>query len=200
MMEVPDLFSSWNNSWWTFLICSTFEVNSSCNFWWRFLICLIPEMNAYYWFISWISLIVFSSFHMLESLSWIPNYRYYHDSKSGIILDGNFHLLHVYFVVGHSQFGPSTIANENHDELLETNYCYFCKYPTLSILILSNYMRNLTTLVQIWRIHIVFLLPLHNIIVLRLISRLWSGSEPDIPVQRYTRNHFQVPFVLWILI
>jgi hypothetical protein len=95
---------------------------------------------------------------MLESLSWIPSCKYYYDSKSGIILDGSFHLLHVYFVVGHSQFGPSRTVDKNQDELLEINCCCFCKYPMLSILTLSNCMRNLTTLVQNWRIHIVFLL------------------------------------------
>ncbi len=66
---------------------------------------------------------------MLESLSWIPNCRYYYDSKCGLILDGSFHLLCVYFVDGHSQFGASTTADENHDELLETNCCYSANIP-----------------------------------------------------------------------
>jgi hypothetical protein len=78
---------------------------------------------------------------MLESLSWIRNCRYYYDSKSGVILDGSFHLRFVYFVDGHSQFGASTTAEENHDELQESNCCYFCKYPTL-----SSCIRNWTTL------------------------------------------------------
>jgi hypothetical protein len=115
-MKVPDLFSSWSNSWW------------------RFLICLTPEVNAYYWFTSWISLIIFSSFQMLESLSWIPNCRYHYDSKSGLIHNGSFHLLCVYFTDGQSRFGVSTTAHENHDELLETNCCCFphCQFACVT--------------------------------------------------------------------